>query len=374
MTSVRSLLRNAARPVIDPVWHRVWGRIERRLAPLETRVSAIEVGQVSAPVGSDPAERAWQQLAPAFLNAVSSVEAFAHALRSTRGELGDLRDSIDREMQAFGQTLQASRAEIGELRDRVDRDAEAVGDALRAARQEIHAARREIGEVRDRTDREPSAPDLTSVWERIEFVRRELMFEQRYGRGGSTASADGVGGAPAARVIDTTKLESMRASPGGIRLNLGCGHIALDGYLNVDRRDLPGVDIIATADDLPFGPNSVSEIASAHFLEHFPEEMLRRNLLPYWHSLLRAGGAFRAVVPDGQAMLSKVASGEMPFADFREVLFGAQDYEGDFHYDLFTPASLTALLQEAGFRDVAVLETGRRNGKCYEFEIAGQRP
>ncbi len=177
----------------------------------------------------------------------------------------------------------------------------------------------------------------------------------------------------AARVIATEKLEAMRASPEGIRLNLVCGHVPLEGYLNVDMRDLPGVDVVAAVDDLPFSPNTVAEVSSAHLLEHFPEEMLRRNLLPYWHSILRPGGRFRAVVPDGQEMLSKVASGEMSFADFREVLFGAQDYEGDFHYDMFTPASLTALLEEAGFRDVAVPVAGRRNGKCYEFEIVGQR-
>lgn len=332
MPSWRELVRNGARPLVDPVWHRVWGRIEARLAPIEARLSELAAPRAGEPVEVTVGTQSWDRLAPSFLNAVSTVEAFAHELRATRAEVSDLRQRLDR--------------------------AEGAHEVMR-------------GELSEQGSR---APDLTAVWDRIEFVRRELMFEQRYGRGGAMSPPAGGSSAPAARVVDTTKLEAMRASPAGIRLNLGCGHIPLEGYLNVDQRDLPRVDVIAAVHDLPFAPNTVAEISSAHLLEHFPEEMLRRNLLPYWHSLLRPGGRIRAVVPDGQAMLSKVASGDMSFADFREVLFGAQDYEGDFHYDMFTPASLTTLLQEAGFRDVAVPVAGRRNGKCYEFEITGQRP
>ena len=37
----------------------------------------------------------------------------------------------------------------------------------------------------------------------------------------------------------------------------------------------------------------MSEIYSAHLLEHFPEEELSRELLPYWYSLLRPGAGSR---------------------------------------------------------------------------------
>ena len=47
------------------------------------------------------------------------------------------------------------------------------------------------------------------------------------------------------------------ASDGPPRLNLGCGHIPLDGYVNVDIRALPGVDVVAPVDALPFDPASV---------------------------------------------------------------------------------------------------------------------
>jgi hypothetical protein len=120
-------------------------------------------------------------------------------------------------------------------------------------------------------------------------------------------------------------------------------------------------------------PGTAGEVYSAHLVEHFPQEMLRRRLLPYWKTLLAPGGVFRAIAPDGEAMLDGIAGGKYPFEEFREVLFGAQDYTGDFHFNLLTPASFTALLLEAGFAQITVPVKGRRNGACFEFEVRALR-
>ena len=50
-----------------------------------------------------------------------------------------------------------------------------------------------------------------------------------------------------------------------------------------------------------------------------PQELLRRQLLPYWASLLKPGGIAATIAPDLEAMAADFASGEMPFEDFREV-------------------------------------------------------
>ena len=69
-------------------------------------------------------------------------------------------------------------------------------------------------------------------------------------------------------------------------------------------------------------------------------------------------------------MLSGIAAGTYSFADFREVLFGGQDYEGDFHFNMFTVDSLRPSCGGGrGFREVKVPVCGRRNGKCFEFEL-----
>lgn len=205
---------------------------------------------------------------------------------------------------------------------------------------------------------------------RVEFVRRELMFEMRYGA--STLSGEGEQIKAKAEILSPEKLAAARSER--VRLNLGCGHISLEGYLNVDRRALPGVDIVSEVDELPFEQGEVDEIFSAHLLEHFPQEQLRRELLPYFFNLLREGGEFRAVVPDAEAMIAEYSNGVYPYDDMREVLYGAQDYDGDFHFNMFTPESLTKLLLDAGFINPRIIEYGRKSGRCYEFEISVEKP
>jgi predicted SAM-dependent methyltransferase len=173
-------------------------------------------------------------------------------------------------------------------------------------------------------------------------------------------------------VVSNGKLCEMRKT--GIRLNLGCGHIPLDGFLNIDRRKLPGVDIVAEVDNLPFDNGEVSEIYSAHLIEHFPQEQLRRVLLIYWFNLLAPGGRFRAVAPDAHAMMNAYFAGAYQFEQLREVTFGGQDYDGDFHFNMLTTFSLTTLLKEAGFQDIIVVAENRVNGGCKEFEVSAVRP
>jgi predicted SAM-dependent methyltransferase/FtsZ-binding cell division protein ZapB len=204
---------------------------------------------------------------------------------------------------------------------------------------------------------------------RVEFVRRELMFEMRYSA--SDPLAGEVQLTAKSEIVSPEKLAVARKNK--LLLNLGCGHIPLEGYLNVDRRALPGVDIVAEVDDLPLETGEVDKIFSAHLLEHFPQEQLRRELLPYYFNLLKAGGEFRAIVPDAEAMIREYSTGNYPYDDMREVLFGGQDYDGDFHFNMFSPKSMTRLLEEAGFVKISIIEAGRKNGRCFEFEIVAMK-
>lgn len=317
------LLKSLKRRIERPIVKRLTKHIEPRLRSAEDRVERLETG--------------WRQHVPAFLNAVSTVGAFGHELSRTRKEMNDLQ----RQHEAAAEMR-------SELIERAGKPEHVLHGDFQAF---VHNTDGSIGKL----------------WERIEFVRREIMFEMAYGGGSKHGQANS-----SSRIVNQDRIDEQRRA-GHVRLNIGCGHIPLDGYINVDMRDLPGIDIVAQAADIPVEPGSISEIFSAHLMEHFPQEEIRRRLLPYWRGLLAPGGMFRAIVPDGEAMLAGVAAGTYPFEDFREVLFGAQDYDGDFHYNMFTPASLSALLQEAGFHDVAVPVKGRPNGKCFEFEIQATR-
>lgn len=202
--------------------------------------------------------------------------------------------------------------------------------------------------------------------QQFEFQRKELLLEMRYSAPASIAPQT-------MRILNTEKVNAQRAQ-GTLRLNVGCGHKPETERLNVDMRELPGVDIVATADQLPFAAGELAEIFSSHVLEHFPLEQLRRQLLPAWVRLLRPGGELRAIVPDAHAMLQAHAQGDLDFETLHLITFGGQEYEGDFHHTMFSPHSLAALLTEVGLTHVRVEASGRRNGLCQEFEIVGTKP
>ena len=206
--------------------------------------------------------------------------------------------------------------------------------------------------------------------DRLEFVRRELFVELRMLLGARDGAAPALA---QPRVVLQAKVDAMRAR-GGLRLNVGCGHKPDPERINVDMRELPGVDVVAEAGALPFESGEWQEIFSAHVLEHFTYDTLLRELLPAWGKLLRPGGELRAVVPDAQAMLAAHAAGKMDFETLRLVTFGGQEYAGDFHHTMFTPESLAALFEQVGLVQVRVEAQGRPNGLCLECEVVGVRP
>jgi predicted SAM-dependent methyltransferase len=219
-----------------------------------------------------------------------------------------------------------------------------------------------------RNERARIEDEMEALRERLEFTRNEVMYEVRYG-------GRGPGGAGTNDIVEPRIVAEERVqSSEEVRLNLGCGHVPLDGFLNVDSRELDRVDIVADVHHLPYSPGTVARIHSAHLLEHFPLEELRRSLLPYWTSLLRPGGLLTAVVPDAEAMIAEFSAGRMTFEELRLVTFGQQEYDKDFHFNMFSRTSIQALLEQAGLEDVRIVASGRRNGVCYEMEIEGRRP
>ncbi len=330
--NVRSKLKSTARSAVRPLWLIVWRR-------LEVRIRAMELV-------AQHTESVWQQHVPAFLNAVSTIGAFGH-------ELLAYRKASEAGLAALARQMEPLNTQVAALRDEIDTLA-----TLRGQFDDLDRVQR-IADVR-----------LSEIAARVEFVQRELRLQMKAGAAGAPAPQQPSSLQP--WVVSTDKLTASVQT--GVRLNLGCGHVPVDGYLNVDTRALPGVDIIAEVGNVPFQAGTVREVHSVHLLEHFTEEELRQRLLPYWLSLLEPGGTFSAVVPDGEAMLAHFAAGDYPFSDLREALFGAQDCSGGLRVNMFVPQSLKALLVEVGFVDPKVPVKGRRNGACYEFEINARRP
>jgi SAM-dependent methyltransferase len=320
---------------------------------------------------------------PAVLNAIASVNGTVRILRRELEAVAQIAGASDetgalmsssRELQ---ETTRRLTLELERIRQRTDDAHAAIADVynhIRRIQQETATGDANVlAEVR------PHLDTLSWLVGRVEVVRAEVMNELRYG-GGADAGADagrGRGARPGdvgSQPPKVVNAAAMSPADGDLRVNLGAGHIPLDGFVNVDIREIPGIDVVASVDDLPFEDGSVAEIFSAHTLEHFPEEELRRRLLPYWTRLLRPGGTFRAVVPDMEAMTKAYSTGTMPFDTLRSVAYGGQEYAGDFHFTGFTPESLSALLEGGGLVDATIVARARENGDSLECEVKATRP
>lgn len=237
---------------------------------------------------------------------------------------------------------------------------EACAIALLSLQRSTHAAYRDM-QSRFAALENQFAAEIESYRDRLEFVRLEILEQVQAGKAQNKTTAP-------YRILSEEKVEQARQAH-DIRLNIGCGHKPLEQYLNVDRRPLPGVDIAASAQALPFDPESVARIHAAHLLEHFTKTELETSILPHWHTLLQRGGFLSAVVPDAEAMIAAYAKQEMNFSDLSSVTFGEQDYDDDFHYSMFSQGSLTSLLRRTGFKNIEFTASNRINGKCREMEV-----
>lgn len=89
----------------------------------------------------------------------------------------------------------------------------------------------------------------------------------------------------------------------GERINLGCGSVKLQGWINLDRE--PGADILfELKTGLPFRDNSVRYIYSEHVLEHFTQEE-GLFILKECNRILSENGIMRIAMPDLDHIIKK---------------------------------------------------------------------
>lgn len=148
------------------------------------------------------------------------------------------------------------------------------------------------------------------------------------------------------------------------KLNLGCGDKILPGYVNVDvvesRRGFKP-DVVCDLNDLwPFDDNTVDEILSVHVVEHFWRwEVL--DVLKEWTRVLTPGGTLILEAPNllsaAAELLSDPAAAAGPGPEGQRsmwVFYGDPAWKDPLmiHRWGYTPASLGALMREAGLVNV----------------------
>lgn len=87
-----------------------------------------------------------------------------------------------------------------------------------------------------------------------------------------------------------------------VRFNLGCGRQILPGWINLDLRQAPGVDVVANLDDpevmLPYPENFADEFLLSHVLEHIHHTL---PLMQELHRIAKPGAMMTIRVPYGSS-------------------------------------------------------------------------
>lgn len=146
-----------------------------------------------------------------------------------------------------------------------------------------------------------------------------------------------------------TKLLRHESNTVPMAIELGGGetpHRRREGFLNIDFRNIPGVDVVADVKALPFRSNSMTQVYCCNIAEHFCRAEFT-SLFKEWWRIICVGGWIDVIVPDIENVLDSWR--EMPFPRVLDALYGAQKFEGDFHYNGFTVTTLTHALRKVGF-------------------------
>jgi predicted SAM-dependent methyltransferase len=141
------------------------------------------------------------------------------------------------------------------------------------------------------------------------------------------------------------------------KLNLGCGTDIRDGFINIDFRALPGVDIVSDVRHLDmFDDETCSYILAQDIIEHFPIAETN-NILREWTRVLQTNGILEIQTPN-MAWAAKHYS-ENKNAEFVSYhIFGGQDYEGNNHYVMFDRVWLKNLCLKFDLEEIEFKEEG----------------
>lgn len=296
----------------------------------------------------------WQRRAdPSMQNAINDLSTMIGALRQASQRLHERMEEQQSVIEAVRDRMEEQRSVIEAVRDRLDTaDPAALNQQWQQQLyQHTHAVNLKVDNA------------LESLLQRVE--RAERLAGQRT----HSALPDSV-----SRILDPERLAQHRQRPQGLWLEVGCGDKPDIQRINVDLRPLPGVDIVAPAQAIPLPDGCVANLRAAHLIEHFTRTDFAERVLPEWWRLLAPGGTLELITPDLQAMAQAWLRGDLSEPDLVHILYGGQDYPGDFHYHLYSPAALQNLLLAHGLRDVVVMAAARPNGLCLEFELHARKP
>jgi predicted SAM-dependent methyltransferase len=142
-----------------------------------------------------------------------------------------------------------------------------------------------------------------------------------------------------------------------LKLNLGCWHRHIPGWVHIDLCDFPHIDYKSSIDDLSmFDNDTVDLIYSSHSLEYFDRNEVGKVLIE-WNRVLKKGALLRIAVPDFDALIC-VYKKTNNLNKILGPLYGAMEIttESDvinlYHKTAYNFDSLKEILGNAGFGSI----------------------
>lgn len=148
--------------------------------------------------------------------------------------------------------------------------------------------------------------------------------------------------------IYVVKEEAEKLARPMVRLNLGCGAVRLEGYVNLDIKD--GTDVRK----LPYKDGTVDEVYASHLLEHFDYDNEVPDVLKEWVRVLRPGGILRLSVPDVDKYCKERSTLNSFMLD--RVFLGGHKDENDRHGSVFDETKLRQAMGTAGIGGIEKFE------------------
>ena len=143
-----------------------------------------------------------------------------------------------------------------------------------------------------------------------------------------------------------------------MKLNIGCGSVLLDGFINVDAALDPKnevkPDIICNLKEspLPFKAAEAETIHAMHIIEHI-EQGYWPGIFAEFHRVLRTEGTLILAYPEFEVCAKNFLENYKGARDFwRMTLYGRQSYLGDYHVVPMRTPEVITYLQSYGFDNI----------------------
>ena len=159
-----------------------------------------------------------------------------------------------------------------------------------------------------------------------------------------------------------------------IKLNLACGDLYADGYINIDNKSQYDgtfkVDMEADILLLDWDENSVDEILLSHFLMYIPYDDVPK-ILTKWYGWLKEGGLLVMEQGNVKVVAQKIIESNDPEIingkDGVRQLYGFETTVG--HKWAWCPETIVPILKKIGFKDIRIGDGVIHNNPTRDFVV-----